>query len=113
MKCDKCKRQMNYSFYIPDKYWIKAVGKKEEYRCGHCILEELGGHWTINEIIKWRDSNIINEQTDEIPEVAIIESVGHLVEESGDRITLARDKIGLEYRGIISIPKENILTPNK
>ena len=39
---------MNYCFYINDKYWLKAVGKKEGYRCAHCVLEELGGlEWYI------------------------------------------------------------------
>lgn len=48
MKCDICKREINYCFYINDKYWNKAVGKKEGYRCAHCILEELGGlEWYI------------------------------------------------------------------
>ena len=52
---------------------------------------------------------MLHEQTDEIPKIEIIESIGHLVEETDDRITIARDKIGKEYRGIISIPKENII----
>lgn len=68
-------------------------------------LVDLGKTTTI----LWRDSTIINEQTNEVPEVTILETVGHLIEESGDRVTIARDKIGLEYRGVISIPKENIL----
>ena len=43
MKCDTCGRQMNYCFYIDDKFWLKAIGKKEGHICGHCILEKLGG----------------------------------------------------------------------
>ena len=48
MKCDVCGRQMNYCFYIDDKYWMKAVGKKEGHLCAHCILEKLKGlEWYI------------------------------------------------------------------
>ena len=48
MKCDKCGQTMNYCFYIDDKYWLKAVGKKEGHWCPHCILEKLGGkEWYI------------------------------------------------------------------
>jgi len=35
---------------------------------------------------------------------------GFFVGETDDRITLARDKIETDYRGIISIPKENVLS---
>jgi hypothetical protein len=48
MTCDTCKVRYNYSFYINDQYWQKAVGVKEGYRCAHCILEKLGGlEWYI------------------------------------------------------------------
>ena len=48
MKCDICKRKINYCFYINDKHWLKAVGKKEGHWCAHCILEKLGGlEWYI------------------------------------------------------------------
>ncbi len=47
MKCDKCKRTMNYAFYIPDKYWHKAVGKRVGHQCPHCILDKLGGNWQL------------------------------------------------------------------
>ena len=43
MKCDICGRTINYCFCIDDKYWLKAVGKKEGHWCAHCILEKLGG----------------------------------------------------------------------
>lgn len=45
MKCDVCKREMNYCFYIDDAFWLQAVGKKEGYRCAHCVLETLGEIW--------------------------------------------------------------------
>ena len=48
MTCDTCNRQMHYCFYINDAHWKKAIGKKEGYRCAHCILEALGGQeWYI------------------------------------------------------------------
>lgn len=53
MECDICKRQINYCFYIDNKYWLKAVGKKkfdksQGYLCAHCVLEKLGSlEWQI------------------------------------------------------------------
>lgn len=55
--------------------------------------------------VKYIDSNMINEQTDIIAKPQIIEAVGFLVEETKEYITLAREKIGEEWRGQISIPK--------
>lgn len=43
MTCDTCNRKMDYCFYIDDVYWSRVVGKKEGYRCAHCILQGLGG----------------------------------------------------------------------
>ena len=53
MKCDNCGRQMNYCFYIDDRFWIKVVGKENFKKnvgrwCPHCVLEKLGGkEWYI------------------------------------------------------------------
>lgn len=53
MICDKCKREINYCFYIDDKYWEQAIGtkkfnKNQGYLCAHCTLENLGGvEWYI------------------------------------------------------------------
>ena len=53
MRCDICKREMNYCFYINDKHWKKAVGKEkfkknQGHLCAHCVLEKLGGlNWYI------------------------------------------------------------------
>lgn len=49
MKCDECKRIMNYCFYIADDQWLKANnGTKEGYLCAHCLLDRLGGlDWRI------------------------------------------------------------------
>ena len=61
-------------------------------------------------VVTWRDSQLFNEQT--IPEeypVEVIKSVGYIIYKNEDRIVLARDKIGAEWRGVVSIPKENVL----
>ena len=57
MKCDICKKQMNYCFYIDDKYWKKVVGKEKFKKnqgriCPHCVLEKLGG---LNWYIIWNE----------------------------------------------------------
>lgn len=63
MKCDNCKRIMNYCFYINDEYWRKIIRKEkfkknQGYLCAHCILEKLGGNeWYI----------IWNEPTEKSP----------------------------------------------
>ncbi len=43
MTCEGCDRRFNYCFYVNDEHWLKAVGKKEDHWCAHCILETLGG----------------------------------------------------------------------
>ena len=62
--------------------------------------------------IKWRDSSIYNAQGDNnYPfEVSIFESVGFLLKENEDSIVIARDIIRDESRGVLIIPKENILS---
>ena len=58
----------------------------------------------------WRDSNLWNEQTDEKEfYTENITSIGFVIHKSDDRIVLARDKIGTEWRGILAIPKENVM----
>lgn len=48
-------------------------------------------------------------QTDEILTPSEIESVGFLLEENEDHVTICRDIVDGEYRGQLSIPRENIL----
>ena len=55
------------------------------------------------------DSNIINEQTDEIVEPEEIRAIGYLVEETRNYVTITRELVNSEYRGQISIPKVAIL----
>jgi hypothetical protein len=61
--------------------------------------------------IVWTDSNIINVQTDDAISLqpAEIESVGFLIFEDSKRIVISRDRIGLEDRGVLCIPKVNVL----
>ena len=60
--------------------------------------------------VKWRDSNLYITQTDgEDLNVAILESVGYVVEDTKDKLVLAGDLVDGEYRRVIVIPRENIL----
>lgn len=61
--------------------------------------------------IKWRDSQMFNGQwtKDDKFDVAIVESLGFLVEETKEHIVLAGDLIDTDYRRVIVIPKENII----
>lgn len=65
--------------------------------------------------ITWRDSNLYNEQGDsDYPfEVTVIESVGFVLQESKDSITITRDLMKKESRGAVTIPRENILKIKK
>jgi len=62
--------------------------------------------------VKWRDSQIYSyeEKINEKRSVAIIESVGFVIEDTKDYIILTRDYLNEEtVRGTIVIPKENII----
>lgn len=59
--------------------------------------------------VKYTDSNLIEEQTEVIAEPVDIEACGFLVKETDSMITLARECIGDEFRGQISIPKSTII----
>lgn len=67
------------------------------------------------EIIRWVDSSIQNAQVDhhDYPKLAVITSVGWVVDVTTEHIILARDdmKDG-EFRGLICIPQVCIL-PNE
>lgn len=63
--------------------------------------------------IKWQDSNIIEDQTDVSPNIAIIKTCGFLVRENEKSVIVARDIILGEYRGQIIIPRENIIKVRK
>ena len=60
-------------------------------------------------VIRYVDSQIIEQQTDSVAKPQEIIVVGFIVSETENYITLAREIIGNEYRGQISIPKEAIL----
>ena len=55
--------------------------------------------------IKYIDSQLINEQTEEIAKPQLIVATGFVIAETNDYITLAREVIDKEYRGQVSIPK--------
>ena len=63
--------------------------------------------------VKWRDSAIISSQNyiESLKEEKIceFESVGFVLENTDDHITLTRDIIRQEARGTILIPNENII----
>lgn len=60
-------------------------------------------------VVNYVDSNMIHEQTDEIIEPEICRTIGYLIKEDDDYITLAAELIGKEYRRQISIPRVAIL----
>ena len=60
-------------------------------------------------IVEYIDSHLIDEQTSEIVQPVKITAIGFVVEETDEYITLAREVIGDEYRGQVSIPKISIL----
>lgn len=78
-------------------------------------LESLGG--SLNKIykIKWRDSAIYDTQGEnDYPfEVSIFESIGFVLRENKNDIVIARDILKKESRGVLIIPRENILQIKK
>ena len=61
--------------------------------------------------IKYIDSQLIDEQTDEVAKPQLVEATGFVIAENDEYITLARELIGEEYRGQVSIPKVSFSTP--
>lgn len=59
--------------------------------------------------IKYIDSNMIHEQTDEIAKPVVNIAVGFVIEETKDHITLAAELVEKEYRRQLSIPKVAII----
>lgn len=59
--------------------------------------------------IKYIDSNMIHEQTDEIAKPVINIAVGFVIEETKDHVTIAAELVGKEYRRQLSIPKVAII----
>ena len=63
--------------------------------------------------ITYMDSAIIESQTDEICEPTEIVATGFIVKETNDYLTIARELVGKEYRGQLSIPKVAIIRKKK
>ena len=64
-------------------------------------------------IISWLDSTIQDHQVDKhnLPKLSVIKSIGFVINDDDDCITLARDNMGNDdYRGLICIPKFAIIS---
>lgn len=59
--------------------------------------------------VTYIDSALIEVQTSEIAMPKKIIATGFLIKETSEYITLAREIVGDEYRGQISIPKVSII----
>lgn len=61
-------------------------------------------------MVQWIDSHLEVYQVPagDLPTPALIWSVGYIAAETADYLTLAREQIGKEWRGVVSIPKECI-----
>lgn len=61
--------------------------------------------------IRWRDSRMYIAQVgnQEPFDVTVIESVGFVLEDTPDHVTLAGDMVDTEFRRVIVIPRENII----
>lgn len=60
-------------------------------------------------VVSWIDSSLQNVQVgrEDYPKPALITSVGFVVEETDEYLTLARDDMDDDdYRGLLCIPKE-------
>lgn len=64
-------------------------------------------------VVEWIDSCIINEQTDDLPSIEPILSVGWLAENTRKQVVLVRDEHtgheAFNFRASIAIPKCSIL----
>jgi hypothetical protein len=60
-------------------------------------------------VIEYIDSNMTHEQTSEIVKPEPITTVGFVIDEKDEYITLAAELIGGEYRRQVSIPKVAVL----
>lgn len=64
-------------------------------------------------VVRWIDSSLQNDQvdSDDFPKPVVITSVGFVVDETDEYVTLARDDMGHDgnYRGLCAIPKIAVL----
>jgi len=59
--------------------------------------------------VTYIDSCTIDTQTSEVAKPMTIEATGFKVRETDEYITIAREKIGDEWRGQLSIPKVAVI----
>jgi len=62
----------------------------------------------------WRDSkrHLYQMSEDDVDGVSVIHTASYLVLSAKDSITLAQDLIEGEWRGVMTIPRENIVEMN-
>jgi hypothetical protein len=63
--------------------------------------------------VTWRDACYQEGQTDadDLPRLSILQTVGFLIREGKGRVTIAREhSTNSGLRGVISIPRENIVS---
>lgn len=66
--------------------------------------------------VRWRDSQVFMAQESGTVEdfmPCVIETVGIVVGDTKDYVVIAREKVDRDWRGVISIPRENIVTYQK
>jgi hypothetical protein len=97
--------------YLTHRRWYRWVDGKIMGRV--CVMPGKEISYTVKFIrVKWRDSCILHDQqlVDADFSVAIMESVGFLLQEDDTKIVLAGELLETGYaRRIIVIPKENIV----
>lgn len=61
--------------------------------------------------VTWRDSRLYLGQSEKSDtfEICEFKSIGFEIEDTEDHITLCRDMVDDDYRGVLVIPKENVL----
>ena len=64
--------------------------------------------------VTWIDSSLQNVQVDKIdfPKPVVVTSIGFVVEDTQEYVTLARDDMGHDgdYRGLVAIPRCAVIT---
>ena len=76
------------------------------------LISKAGARGNEVREVRWTDSSLQNVQVDrdDFPRPEVIVSVGYVVEETDEYVTLARDDMGNgDYRGLLCIPKIAVL----
>lgn len=91
----------------------------ETCECGaKRVVDTGGGVYTLADplpeirTVRWLDSSLQNGQVDKynFPKPEVIVTIGFLVDETDEYVTVARDDMGNgDYRGLCCIPKISVL----